>query len=88
MTHRLFIEFLAAEGAVKRMLGLIERRGFILRRISMAELPDGRRASLALEVEARDPGRSIETLSRQVERLHGVTGITHQRGFTATEQAA
>ena len=80
-TQRLVVEYLAGEGALVRMLGLVERRGFVLRRSVMAELPCGRRATLALTVEPRDPGRSIETLARQLGRLHGVGKIHCETNF-------
>jgi acetolactate synthase II small subunit len=80
-TQRLVVEYLAEEGALVRMLGVVERRGFILRRSVMAELPCGRRATLALTVEPRDPGRSVETLARQLGRLHGVGRIHHESNF-------
>ena len=77
-TQRLVVEYLAEEGALVRMLGVVERRGFILRRSVMAELPCGRRATLALTVEPRGPGRSVGTLARQLGRLHGVGRIHHE----------
>jgi len=80
-TQRLVVEYLAGEGALVRMLGLVERRGFVLRRSVMAELPCGRRATLALTVEPRDPGRSVETLARQLGRLHGVGKIHCETNF-------
>ena len=80
-TQRLVVEYLAGEGALVRMLGLVERRGFVLRRSVMAELPCGRRATLALTVEPRDAGRSIETLARQLGRLHGVGKIHCETNF-------
>jgi len=88
MTHRIFIEFFTSEGFVVRVLGLIERRGFAVRRIAMAEDPGGRRASLALEVAQRDPGRSVETLTRQLHRLHGIASVNHERTFFFQEHAA
>jgi len=80
-TQRLVVEYLAGEGALVRMLGLVERRGFVLRRSVMAELPCGRRATLALTVEPRDAGRSVETLARQLGRLHGVGKIHCETNF-------
>jgi acetolactate synthase II small subunit len=80
-TQRLVVEFIAEEGALVRMLGVVERRGFIVRRTVMAELPCGRRATLALTVEPRDAGRSVETLARQLGRLHGVGQIHHESNF-------
>jgi acetolactate synthase II small subunit len=86
-TQRLVVEYLAGEGALVRILGLVERRGFVLRRSVMAELPCGRRATLALTVEPRDPGRSIEILARQLARLHGV-GRIHREGIFIRDKAA
>jgi acetolactate synthase II small subunit len=86
-TQRLVVEYMAGEGALVRMLGVVERRGFILRRSVMAELPCGRRATLALTVEPRDAGRSVETLARQLARLHGVGRIHHESSFIRDEAA-
>ena len=86
-SQRLVVEYLAEEGALVRMLGVVERRGFILRRTVMAELPCGRRATLALTVEPRDAGRSVETLALQLGRLHGV-GKVHQETSFIRDQAA
>ncbi len=84
---RMFIEYAAQEGAIVRMLGLVERRGFIVRRAAMAEQPCGRRATLALTVEPRDHGRSVDVLARQLSRLHGVARVAHETAFIQ-EQAA
>jgi acetolactate synthase-1/3 small subunit/acetolactate synthase II small subunit len=74
---RLTIEYYVAEGAVIRMIGLVERRGFRVTRIVMAEQPCGRRGTLVLEVTASDGARSTDILSLQIGRLHGVTRVTH-----------
>jgi acetolactate synthase regulatory subunit len=74
---RLTIEYYVAEGAVIRMVGLVERRGFRVTRIVMAEQPCGRRGTLALEVTASDAARSIDILALQIGRIHGVTRVTH-----------
>jgi acetolactate synthase II small subunit len=86
-TERLVVEYEAGEGALMRMLGVVEQRGFILRRTIMAELPCGRRATLALTVEPRDSGRSVETLALQLGRLHGVGRIHHESGFIRDKAA-
>ena len=86
-TERLVVEYMAGEGALVRMLGVVERRGFIVRRSVMAELPCGRRATLALTVEPRDAGRSVETLALQLGRLHGV-GKVHQESNFIRDRAA
>ena len=77
MNERLTIEYYVAEGAVIRMLGLVERRGFRVTRIVMAEQPCGRRGTLVLEVVPGAGERSTEVLALQLGRLHGVTRITH-----------
>ena len=86
-TQRLVVEFIAEEGALVRMLGVVERRGFIVRRTVMAELPCGRRATLALTVEPRDEGRSVETLALQLGRIHGVGRVHHENTFIRDQAA-
>ena len=76
-TEKLLVDFAPMEGAVLRMLGLVERRGFRVSAIGMTEAPCGKRASLALDLVARDAGRRIETLGLQLRRLHGVSEVTH-----------
>jgi acetolactate synthase II small subunit len=67
------ISFVPGEGAVLRMLGLVERRGFAVRRIAMSE--DNTSGTLAMDVEARDPLRRLDVLSRQLERLIEVRSV-------------
>ena len=86
-TQRLVVEFTAEEGALVRMLGVVERRGFIVRRTVMAELPCGRRATLALTVEPRDESRSVETLALQLGRIHGVGRVHHENTFIRDQAA-
>ena len=86
-TQRLVVEFTAQEGALVRMLGVVERRGFIVRRTVMAELPCGRRATLALTVEPRDESRSVETLALQLGRIHGVGRVHHEITFIRDQAA-
>lgn len=56
------------EGALVRLLGLVERRGFRLGAISTRATPQGTRLSLRLASD----DRSAEVLLRQVARLHDV----------------
>ena len=55
MSARLVVSFTPAEGAVVRMLGLVERRGYSLRSVAMEERADG--ASMTIHVEPRDSSR-------------------------------
>ena len=85
MTERMIVDFAPAEGAVLRLLGLVERRGFAVRGIGMSEQPCGKRASLTRDIVAHDPGRSFDVLARQLGRLHGVRRISRE---SALDQAA
>ena len=70
MNPRLRIEFDEAEGALLRMLGLVERRGYqlgeVLRRGGIVEI----------ELVPRDPSRRVEVIARQLENLVDVRSIT------------
>ena len=74
MTSRVAIEFAPAEGALVRIVGLVERRGFLVRGVAMTDR-DGR-GTLTLDVEPRDAARSLDVLSLQVGRLHGVRSVS------------
>ena len=74
MNGRLEIGFAMNEGAVMRLLGVVERRGFEVRGISMAEAKDGEGA-IALEVRARDASRSLDIVAGQLQRLHDVRKV-------------
>ena len=74
MNGRMVIGFEPADGAVIRMLGLVERRGFVVRRIAMAD--EGGSGSLTVDVEPRDPSRRLEVLELQLARLQEVRSIS------------
>jgi acetolactate synthase-1/3 small subunit/acetolactate synthase II small subunit len=73
VTERLTVGFTPAEGAVVRMLGLIERRGYLLRNVTMNEDGDG--ASLVIDVEPLDSGRRVEVVAQQLGRLIDVNSV-------------
>lgn len=74
MSERIEISFAPAEGAVQRMLGLVERRGFIVNGITMAA--DAGHASLTLDVAPRDAGRGLDIMARQLRRLVDVQSVS------------
>jgi acetolactate synthase II small subunit len=74
VSERIEITFAPAEGAVLRMLGLVERRGYMVSGIAMSANAD--RASLALDVTARDAGRDLDVMARQLRRLIDVQSVT------------
>lgn len=72
------IEMTRAEGAIQRLFGLIERRGFELRSFSMPEQnPSGCNDAFTVTVGImpRDGTRCVDILSRQISRLHGIRRI-------------
>jgi acetolactate synthase regulatory subunit len=74
VSGRVEVTFTPGEGALPRLLGLVERRGFAIRGIAMAE--DSSAATLAMDVEARDPLRRLDVLSRQLLRLIEVRSVS------------
>lgn len=75
MTDRITIEYAPNEGATLRLLGLIERRGFRITAISMAEAAGGRHATLSLDLSARGGARALDTLGLQLRRLSDVQWV-------------
>ena len=79
MSARIEIGFAPAEGAVLRMLGLVERRGFALRAVAMSEAE----GALRIDVEPRDAGRRLDVIAAQLRRLVEVrTVTTHEQGMS------
>ena len=75
MTARLDIDFTPAEGAMLRIIGLIERRGYRIRELTLAEQA-AKSASLSMLIEARDAGRQPDVVARQVGNLFDVSSVT------------
>ena len=74
MSERLVVSFTPAEGAIVRMLGLVERRGYSLRGLAMEERADC--ASMTIDLEARDASRRVEVVARQLDRLVDVNSVS------------
>ena len=74
MTARITVNLKPAEGSVVRVLGLVERRGYVLRGLSMKEQADT--ASLVIDVEPRDASRRVPVLTEQLARLVDVNSVT------------
>ena len=80
MTERLTIDFTPAEGAVVRMIGLVERRGYVVRGLAMYQQDDS--ASLTIDLEPRDPGRRVSVVAQQLGRLVDVKQVSHSANGT------
>ncbi len=71
MTTHFEIRFDHSEGALLRCLGLIQRRGCTITEMAMRPHADGQVLSAVIDTH----GRSVETLLRQIQRLHDVTSV-------------
>ena len=76
MSDTIHIQIDRADGSLQRLIGLVERRGFHIDGMSMAEERASRR--IALTVRGRDAARSIDNLGCQIDRLFGVSRIGAQ----------
>ncbi len=73
MSDTIHIQIDRADGSLQRLIGLVERRGFHIDSMSMADEGVSRR--IALTVRGRDAARSIDNLGCQIDRLFGVARI-------------
>ena len=76
MSDTIHIQIDRADGSLQRLIGLVERRGFHIDGMSMAD--EGASRRIALTVRGRDAARSIDNLGCQIDRLFGVSRIAAQ----------
>ena len=76
MSDTIHIQIDRADGSLQRLIGLVERRGFHIDGMSMADI-DGASRRIALTVRGRDAGRCMDNLGRQIDRLFGVRRISN-----------
>ncbi len=74
MSGRVLIDFTPGDGAVVRMLGLVERRGYVVRRVAMEE--HAGKGSMILDLEPRDSSRRVDVVVRQLGRLIDVKSVS------------
>jgi len=74
MTGEIVIDFNRSEGAVLRLIGLVERRGFEVTSVAMPQASIGP-AQLTLGLQPREATRCFTTLTRHVAKVYGVTGV-------------
>lgn len=73
MSDTIHIQIDRADGSLQRLIGLVERRGFHIDGMAMAD--EGTFRKIAMTVRGRDAGRCMENLGRQIDRLFGVRRI-------------
>jgi acetolactate synthase II small subunit len=83
MNHTLRMSIQKVEGAMIRLLGLIERRGFSV--TAMNARADDAAQQVEITLQLRSKGRSVEVLTRQIEKLYDVHSVAC---LTAGEPAA
>ena len=79
MTDTVHILIDRADGALQRLIGLVERRGFFIDAMNMA--PEGATLRISLTVRGRDAGRSIANLGLQIDRLVGARRVSNDAAF-------
>lgn len=73
MNHTLRMSIHKVEGAMIRLLGLIERRGFSVTAMN-AHSDDGAQ-QVEITLQLRSSGRSVDILTRQIEKLYDVRSV-------------
>jgi acetolactate synthase regulatory subunit len=73
-TNLLSVSLAENEGALTRLIGLVERRGFSINALDKSA-PAGGESRITMEVCAREDARRIDVLARQVSRLLDVNTI-------------
>ncbi len=74
MTDTFLVHIDRTEGALQRLIGLIERRGFDIDRMNVADV--GGHREVRLNLSPRDATRHTDVLGRQIDRLIGVRRIS------------
>lgn len=74
MLNTLNIELAEAEGALMRLIGLVERRGYTIATLDKSEARDGQ-STVTLQVKPRDAARQLDVLIRQIGRLLDVRAV-------------
>ena len=78
MDPRITIGFENGEGEIRRILGVIEQRGFEIMSIALPEA--GKEASMTVGLKPRGAGRSVDVLGRQIARLQSVRSVQAPEG--------
>ncbi|MBC7767251.1 MAG: ACT domain-containing protein [Phycisphaerales bacterium] len=86
MTDTFFILIDRSEGSLQRLIGLVERRGFHIDRMNVADA--GAHREVRLAVRGRDSGRCVDVLGRQIDRLIGARRVSPAASATYVEEVA
>ncbi|MGY6627526.1 MAG: ACT domain-containing protein [Oceanicaulis sp.] len=75
MTCRIDIDFRPGEGAVLRLIGLVERRGFVVCAMNLPETRAGAASRLTLHLAPRDAGRRVDSVCAQLSKMYEVVAV-------------
>lgn len=73
MNHTLRMNIHKVEGAMIRLLGLVERRGFSV--TAMNAHSDDAAQQVEITMQVCSTGRSVDTLTRQIAKLYDVRSV-------------
>ena len=86
MTTRLTLSFTKSEGALIRLIGMVERKGWEVCAISMDHAEQDGTAEMTLTLTPRDETRSLEVLCRHIEKMHDVSAVAANSAVRILEQ--
>lgn len=87
MNDTFILQIDRAQGSLQRLIGVVERRGFDIERMSVTE--SGAHREVRLRLNPRDAGRCADVLGRQIDRLIGVRRLSPAApSFVHVEEAA
>lgn len=75
-----------SEGALQRLIGLIERRGFHIDGMSVSDA--GSHRDVRVTVREREAGRCTQVLGRQIDRMVGARRVSSPASTLRVEELA
>lgn len=85
MSDTIHVQIDRADGSLQRLIGLVERRGFHIDGLILAD--EGALRRVQMRVRGRDDARCTENLGRQIDRLYGCTRIGQVSAFPSEAAA-
>jgi acetolactate synthase regulatory subunit len=86
MSDTIHVQIDRADGSLQRLIGLVERRGFHIDGLILAD--EGALRRVQMRIRGRDDARCTENLGRQIDRLYGCTRIGSGIAAFPSEAAA
>ena len=87
MSDRITIKFAKSEGALIRLIGLVERKGWEVQALTLGQSVQDGAAEMQLSLAPRDETRTVDVLCRHIEKMHDVTDVEITSASRVLEQA-